>query len=236
MTPAYILHRWPFQETSLLLELFTRDSGRLRVIARGARSAKNKWRGALQAFTELDVIYQGRSELTTLTQADVLQNHELTGRYLYSGFYLNELLQRLLPERYANPELFDDYQHTLQLLTEQVTLEPVLRRFEWQLLERLDLSFDWKLDAIQGDPIAPLQYYQFIPEQGFTAAPMATETQPQALIFKGDDILALGEFQLDSDQRLRYFKWLMRAALQPHLGNKPLQSRNLFSQTSTKHE
>src|SRR5690554_3664881 len=230
MTPAFILHRWPFQETSMLLELFTRDAGRVRVIAKGARSAKNKWRGALQAFTELDVLYQGRGELATLTQADSLKSYDLQGHFLYSGFYLNELVQRVLPERYVNTHVFDDYRHTLGLLQQKVALEPVLRKFEWQLLQAMDINIDWLNEAECGDPIHASRFYQLQPERGFLLQPNAEAEQPEALVFSGQNILAMTDFQLDTEQRLRYFKWIMRAVLQPHIGSKPLQSRNLFSQ------
>ncbi len=225
MTSAFILHRWPYQEHSVLLELFTAEYGRKRVLAQGVRSAKNKWRGALEPFNHIDVQWRGRGELPTLQQADVIASYPLKGHYLYSGFYVNELLQRLLPEQYAVPELFSDYCHTLSLLTEQALLEPVLRRFEWQLLVRLDLGFSWLEDAVTGATICPEQNYVFYPEQGF----VAIGAKPvHAFVLQGHDILALAEFKLDSELRLKQYKQLMRAALQPHLGNKPLQSRNFF--------
>lgn len=228
MTSAFILHRWPYQDHSYIVELFTAEFGRKRVLARGARSAKNKWRGALEPFNHIDVQWQGRGDLPSLTQADVVTSYPLKGHYLYSGFYTNELLQRLLPEHYPAPELFNDYCNTLTLLSEQALLEPVLRRFEWQLLSRLDLGFSWLTDAVTGEPIAAEQLYVFYPEQGF----VAVARQPsQALVLTGQELLALADFKLDSELRLKHYKHIMRAALRPHLGNKPLQSRSLFRLT-----
>src|SRR5690554_1376160 len=225
MNAAFVLHRWAYQEHSYILELFTSAYGRRRVIARGVRSAKSKWRGALEPFNLIDAHWQGRGDLPTLKQADVVQALPLQGRYLYSGFYLNEIIQRLLPEQYAVPELFEDYRHTLTLLNEQALLEPVLRRFEWQLLVRLDLAFSWREEAHSGQPIMANHTYIFYPEQGFVAV---AEPPPHTLVLTGEDIRALADFQLDTEQRLAHYKLLMRAALQPHLGSKPLQSRNLF--------
>ncbi len=184
--------------------------------------------GTLEPFNHIDVQWQGRGDLPSLTQADVVTSYPLKGHYLYSGFYINELLQRLLPEHYPAPELFSDYCNTLTLLSEQALLEPVLRRFEWQLLSRLDIGFSWLTDAVTGEPIEPTQRYVFYPEQGFVAVAMQLN---QALILTGQDILALAEFKLDSELRLKHYKQIMRAALRPHLGNKPLQSRNLFRVT-----
>lgn len=225
MNAAFVLHRWAYQEHSYILELFTQQHGRRRVIARGARSAKSKWRGALEPFNLLEADWQGRGDLPTLKQADVVQAFPLQGRYLYSGFYLNELIQRLLPEHYEAADVFNDYRHTLTLLHEQALLEPVLRRFEWQLLVRLDLAFSWREEAHTGQPIVAQQTYIFYPEQGFVAVQQAPQ---QALVLRGEDILALADFQLNTEQRLTHYKLLMRAALQPHLGTKPLHSRNLF--------
>ncbi|HLV48710.1 MAG TPA: DNA repair protein RecO [Aliidiomarina sp.] len=228
MTSAFILHRWPYQEHSFLLDLFTAEYGRKRVLARGVRGAKNKWRGALEPFNHIDVQWRGRGDLPTLQHADVVTCYPLQGHYLYSGFYANELLQRLLPEQYPAPELFSDYCNTLSLLSDKALLEPVLRRFEWQLLSRLDISFSWLEDAITGEPIHTDQCYVFYPEQGFVAVAMKPAN---AFVLQGRDILALADFKLDSEVRLKQYKQLMRAALQPHLGNKPLQSRNLFRMT-----
>lgn len=225
MTTAFVLHRWPYQEHGLLLELFTAEHGRKRVIARGVRNPKNKWNGLLEPFHQLEVQWQGRGSLVHLAQADLVTAYPLIGHHLYSGFYLNELLQRLLPEGYPAPKLFQDYSNTLLLLAEQALLEPVLRRFEWQLLTRLELDFSWYYDAVTGAAIDVNQNYLFYPEQGFAAV---LDPPQGAWVISGADILALADFQLTTELHLKQFKYLMRMALQPHLGNKPLQSRRLF--------
>ncbi|MCC5856420.1 MAG: DNA repair protein RecO [Idiomarina sp.] len=226
MTPAFILHRWPYQEHSALLEVFTREHGKIRLLAKGVQSAKSRWRGILTPFVLLDAEWRGRGELCTLTHADLQETFELKQRFLYSGFYLNELLQRILPDQFSAPELFDDYRDTLDLLQQGVSLEPVLRRFEWQLLERLDLGFSWAEDARDGSPISADERYEFYPEHGFMAT---MNPQNAALTLPGETVLALGAFQLDNPELLKWYKLVMRAALQPHLGSKPLRSRDLFS-------
>lgn len=226
MTSAFVLHRWPYQEHSVLLELFTAEYGRKRVIARGVRSAKNKWRGALEPFNQVEVQWQGRGNLPRLQHADVVASYPLQGHYLYSGFYINELLQRLLPEQYVAPKLFSDYNNTLSLLSQGALLEPVLRKFEWQLLLGLDIGFSWFEEAITGEPIDASQSYVFYPEQGFVA--VAT-TVANALVLQGEDILALAEFKLDSERRLKQYKQLMRAALLPYLGKQTAAKSEFIS-------
>jgi DNA repair protein RecO (recombination protein O) len=96
MHPAFVLHRWPYQDTSLLVELFSPEYGRFRVIAKGAKRPRNAWRSILQPFVPLIVATRGRHELQTLISAEASAAAiPLSGSNLYSGFYLNELIQRL---------------------------------------------------------------------------------------------------------------------------------------------
>ncbi|WP_339879191.1 DNA repair protein RecO [Pseudidiomarina gelatinasegens] len=228
MEPAFVLHRWPYQDSSLLVELFTAEHGRYRVIAKGAKRPKNPWRSILQPFTPLQISSRGRHELQTLVAAEASGNAlDLRGTALYSGFYLNELIQRLTTPYHAVEGLFDDYQHTLSLLTQVDHVEPILRRFEWQLLCHLGHGFDWHIDN-QQQPILPAQAYQFIPEDGFM--PIAGMTQSARVQLSGQDLIRLGAFELSDQRLLKLFKRLMRAALQPYLGDKPLRSRQLFVQ------
>ncbi|RTE87110.1 MULTISPECIES: DNA repair protein RecO [Gammaproteobacteria] len=224
MPRGVILHRWPFQETGFIVEIFSDTLGKVRAVAKGAKRPKSPWRGVLEPFQVLDFDLTGRGELKTLTRAEISKNFKLSGTYLYSGFYLNELLQRLLPEQYVQETLFQDYLSTLQLLHEQVMLEVVLRKFEWCVLEHLDLDFSWQSDAETQEPIKPSGYYRFVPEVGFVEIMGATDAND----FSGEEIQALAKFEFSDENQLRRYKQLMRWALQPYLGSKPLHSRNLF--------
>lgn len=228
MISAYVLHRWLYQEHSLIVELFTRQEGRVRVIAKGARRSKKGQAAALQPFSMLNVAWVGQRELKTLTAVELADiSQPLQGDFLYCGFYMNELLQRLVPEQAVVGELFDDYHSSLQLLREGVAIEPVLRRFEWLLLQHLQLDFDWNYQADDGSPIAPQHRYYFDPSVGFLPVVSGREPTPH---YDGDDILKMAKFEVTDERLLRQFKWLMRAALRQHLGPKPLQSRALFAQ------
>lgn len=226
MISAYVLHRWLYQEHSLIVELFTREEGRVRVIAKGARRSKKGQAAALQPFSILNVGWVGQRELKTLTAVELAEiSQPLQGDYLYCGFYMNELLQRLVPEQAVVSGLFDDYHGSLQLLREGVAMEPVLRRFEWLLLQHLQLDFDWHHQADIRIPIASQHLYYFDPSVGFLPVVKGHEPTPH---YVGKDILKMANFEIQDERLLRQFKWLMRAAMRHHLGPKPLQSRALF--------
>lgn len=229
MEAAFVLHRWPFQDSSLLVELLTQEHGRYRVVAKGARRPKSQWRAILQPFTPLVVVTQGRHELQTLRHAESSSNAlALHGNALYSGFYLNELVQRLTSSYQPVDGLFTDYHNALKALTARQPIEPVLREFEWRLLCHLGHGFDWFADTL-GDPIAAHKYYRFNAEEGFT--PIAAAA---AHCYSGAVIQALGAFELDEPQLLNSMKQIMRQALAPYLGEKPLRSRELFTQFKRK--
>lgn len=229
MEPAFVLHRWPFQDSSLLVELLTKEHGRYRVIAKGARRPKSQWRAILQPFTPLYVVTQGRHELQTLRHAESSSSaYSLQGNALYSAFYLNELLQRLTSNYQPIEGLFDDYQNALAALAQRQPIEPVLREFEWRLLCHLGHGFDWFADS-QGDPIVADKHYRFAAEQGFS--PVA-EAMPGT--YSGTTLQRLGAFELNDSQLLNSMKHIMRHALAPYLGEQPLRSRELFAQMKRK--
>lgn len=226
MQPAYVLHRWPYQEHSLIVELFSAEQGRVRVVARGARRSKKGQAALLQPFRLLQVEWRGRSDLKTLTSVDTGEYvANLAGDYLYCGFYINELLQRLMPEHAAIPALFNDYQHTIDLLRQELPMEPVLRKFEWRLLCHLELEFDWQHEVEQGEPVVADGVYYFRPGEGFARVWHGREPTPH---FGGADIARMADFALQDPQLLNQFKFVMRRALGAYLGNKPLRSRELF--------
>lgn len=225
MEPAFVLHRWPFQDSSYMVELFSAQHGRYRLIAKGARRPKSRWRACLQPFTPLLISSRGRHELQTLVQAEATgEAYALRGHCLYSGFYVNELIQRLTALYQPLDGLFEDYQQTLQMLSEATEVEVILRRFEWQLLQHLGHQFDWLHDS-SGEEISSLANYQFSAQNGFIRQPQAS-----AGTFEGHIILRLSQFELTETHLLRALKRIMRMALAPYLGDQPMRSRQLFNQ------
>ena len=231
--PGYVLHSRPWRETSLIVETLTREHGRVGLVARGARRARSRFRGLLLPFGLVLLSWSGRGELSTLTGADAEGPvRTLYGRALFSGFYLNELVLKLLPRNDAHPELFDDYQRAIDDLAGKGIIDGVLRAFEKRLLDALGYgpTLDRAVDS--GDPISPNQRYRYLPERGPVRADGAGAGKGP--VVSGRTLLALagGHLGCGDDRERTEAKRLMRAILAPHLGTRPLGSRQLFSRTS----
>ncbi|WP_434456773.1 DNA repair protein RecO [Stutzerimonas urumqiensis] len=216
---AFVLHSRAYRETSALVDLFT-PQGRTRAVLRGARG---KAGSLARPFVPLEFELRGRSDLKSIARLEPAGlAYWLEGASLFGGLYLNELLIRLLPAEDAHPDLFDHYAATLPGLAEKRPLEPLLRAFEWRLLCELGYGFPLDVD-VHGRPIMPAQRYRLSPEAGFEAV----ETMQPGL-FSGADIQSMAAADWDAPGALMAAKRLMRQALAPHLGDRPLVSRELF--------
>lgn len=217
---AYFLHTRPYRETSVLADLFTAESGRIGGIWRGGRRAR---RSAPQLFQPLLVDLQGSGELKTLRQVEPAGPAlVLAGSALFSGFYLNELLNRLLPRDEVQPGLFMSYGQVLGELAEGARVESRLRYFEQQLLDALGFGIDYTHDAETSSTIVESLYYDFHPERGFI------RVSPGQPGFSGTLLLHLAEGDMESVVALQALKRIHRRALACLLGNRPLKSRELF--------
>ena len=148
---AFVLHSYPFRETSLLVEIFSRRFGRVALIAKGARRPRSALRGALLAFQPLTIAWAGKGEVRTLTKAEWRGGQPLlAGKALFCGFYLNELLMRLLPREDAHDALFDAYSEALACLSTGVVPAPVLRSFETRLLKELGYALTLDREPVSG--------------------------------------------------------------------------------------
>lgn len=223
MIRAFVLHRRPYQNSSVWVDLLISDGSRLSALIKGAKKANNKQIASYEPFHLLEVQARQAGHTWYINQAQLLSPYKLTGHFLYSAFYLNELMVRMVPEGARCPGLFEDYLHTMKLLHDQVLIEPVLRRFEWNLLQHLQLDFSWSEEADTGLEIVAQQGYHFLPEVGFVKA-----HSKQLPIFLGQAIMELAQFNLHSTERLQQLKVIMRMALKPYLGPKELKSRQLF--------
>ncbi|UPT55108.1 DNA repair protein RecO [Dickeya zeae] len=224
---AFVLHGRPYSETSLLLDLFSENEGRVRVLAKGARARRSSLKGALQPFTPLLVRWGGRGEVKTLRNAEpVSLALPLSGSLLYSGLYVNELLTRVLELETNYSALFFDYLHCLQqLAATNGSPEPALRRFELALLEHLGYGVDFLHCAGSGEPVADTMTYRYRSEKGFIASLVVDNVS-----FTGRELQALASREFPDTDALRAAKRFTRMALKPYLGGKPLKSRELFRQ------
>jgi DNA repair protein RecO (recombination protein O) len=232
LQPAYLLHRKPYRDTSLLLELFSRDYGRIGLIAKGARGAKSKLKGVLQPYQPLLVSWSGRGELQTLTSAEIQGvSVFLQGDSLVSGFYLNELLMRLLTRHDPHAELYQIYQTTLQRISVNQDIEWTLRLFERDLLQELGYGLLLTHEGRGGDEVVPEGRYCYYHDSG--PQRLYGETN-ELLSVSGATLLSLAQGACDEPQLRRESKLLMREVLGPYLGSRPLASRELFRQKRSK--
>ncbi|SFM12158.1 DNA repair protein RecO [Marinobacter zhejiangensis] len=224
--PAYVLHRRAYRETSLLVDLFSLNAGRLTVVAKGANSSRSPLKAQLQPFQPVLVDWQGRTELKTLVQVEVRQADPFAGTVgLYSGLYINELLQRVLPAGDPHPELFAAYIEALSQLVHSRDVEPVLRRFEVAFAYALGYGFDWAVATDIAQTVEAGYDYCYDPEQGIVQA-LGPSVRLQRL--PGSTLLQLAEGDFESEAARKLAKRVMRVLVDYLMQGKPLHSRSLF--------
>lgn len=222
---CFVLHSRPYSETSLILDIFSEDHGRVCVMAKGARGKRSALKGALQPFTPLLMKWSGHGEMRTLRSAESISLAiPLSGNALFSALYLNEILTRVVERETNYHLLFLAYVTALTELAQQTNPEPALRRFELALLDSLGYAIDFLHCAGSGEIVADEMTYIFREQLGFIAS-MMNKSQ---LIFSGNDLKALAARQFLTAEHLKAAKRFTRLALQPYLGSKPLKSRELF--------
>lgn len=226
LQPAYILHSRPYRDTSLLIDLLTPDYGRVTAVARGVRKNKTPKRQLLNPFSRLLVCWQGKTDMKLLINFES-DNHflSLTANHLYSGFYLNELLVRLLPEMDSHNGIYHSYEESLHALHIRADIEPLLRAFEFRLLAELGYGLDFTQDARDNCPIKEGGFYDYHIQEGFFSA---RPTAPEHFLIKGEDLLAIAAGDYSGQTTRLAAKYLVRRLLKPLLGSRPLNSRELF--------
>jgi DNA repair protein RecO (recombination protein O) len=224
--PAFVLHSYPFKETSLVVELLTREFGRIGVVARGARRPKSALRGVLLAFQPLLVSWSGKGELQTLMRAEWQGGyHPLKGLSLICGFYLNELMLKLLPRHDAHERLFDTYAATLRELEAGERAAATLRTFEKNLLRELGYAVTLDRDVGSGNPIAAEQRYTYLVERG----PVSTDAaEPNGVELIGQTLLDMQSDNYSNSVTQQQSKALMRTLINHYLGDQELHTRQLL--------
>jgi DNA repair protein RecO (recombination protein O) len=227
LQPAYVLHQRAYRNTSALLEVLTREYGRIGVIAKGIKGKGGESRrGILQPFINLLLSYSGKQDLHTLIAAESAgDNIRLSGQPLFSAFYLNELLMRLLHRGDAHAELFDGYNDAITRLKQGEASEPVLRRFEICLLQELGYGLMLETDAVNHAPIAADRRYFYDPLRGPLPAELTKTSLP---LVSGACLHALAGADFSDPVFWPEMKTLMRNVLAHHLDGRPLRSRELF--------
>ena len=224
--PAFVLHTYPYKETSVIVEAFTEHFGRVAMVAKGAKRPRSELRGVLQAFQPLALSWAGTAEVKTLVKAEWRGGLPLPrGAALLCGFYLNELLLKLLPREDPHPGLWREYRNALAALNEDAAPSAqaaTLRRFELHLLAELGYGPPLTHDAATGEPVDPAQRYHYAFERG----PLRAVEEPRTAwpVVRGATLLALAHERFDDAEVAAEAKRLMRVILDHHL-----EARRIFS-------
>lgn len=222
--PVFVLHTYPFKETSLVVEFFTRDFGRVAAVAKGARRPRSAMRGMLQAFQPLLATWSGKSELRNLHSLEWGEGLLLlNGDALMCGFYLNELLLRLLPREDAHEALFSYYAQTLRDLAAGGEVPAILRRFELKLLQELGYALPLLADE-DGVQVEAAQIYWYVAERG----PVRQGEGESGVQLSGKTLLDMAQEDYRDPQTQQQSKQMMRALMAHYLGDKPLYTRQLL--------
>ena len=223
LASAYVLHQYPYRDTSRIVEVFTSEQGRLTLFARGANGPKSSLRGVLRPFQRLLVSWVGKTEACQLVTAEIDGNlTHLGNERLMSGFYLNELLLKLTERCDPHPEIFDSYASCIAALSAGEEEEPTLRRFEKRLLNDLGYGLELSRTA-EGQPVEPDGYYRFAVQRG----PQPCVAEAPGAIY-GRSLADLDAETFADARSLRDAKHVLRAALDACLDGRTLKSREVM--------
>ncbi len=223
--PAFVLHSYPYRETSLIVDVFARDHGRIALIAKGAKRPHSKLRGVLQTFQPLSVGWSGKGELRILTEAEWVGGLlPLEKSALLCGFYLNELLIKMLARDDAHPILFDHYVATLNQLAHGESAPIVLRQFERALLKETGVASDFTRCAMTDAAVQEKQLYVVDPERGPRPA-HNDDAWPKVF---GKTLLDMDREDYTDGNTQAQSKTLMRFLLAHHLGGASLNTRQIL--------
>jgi DNA repair protein RecO (recombination protein O) len=230
--PAFVLHSYPYKETSLIVEALTRHHGRVVIVARGARRPRSALRGLLQAFQPLALSYaglrSGRSEMATLHGAEWMAGWGvLSGSGLICGFYLNELLLKLLARHDAHEQLFDAYAAALAALATRHEPAPVLRAFEYQLLRQTGYALELEQASDGSGAITLARQYRYIPERGPV---VAHDLSAEGAVVHGKTLQDIAAGDYSDPITLAQSKLLMRQLINHQLAGQALQTRQMMAE------
>lgn len=225
---AFVLHARPYRETSLILEIFSHEHGRLGAIAKGARNPKSRQRALLLPFTPLLLSWSGKGELALLTGVEAVgPARELSGQNRYAAYYLNELILRLLHRHDAHPELFDCYAATLARLHDDDSIQDGLRIFEKRLLAGIGYAMILDHDTVSGQPLEPERLYQYLPERG---PELSTNDRMTGHCLLGRSMLELDRGHFSSARSRHEARRLTRFLIDKQTVERSLRSRQVFHQ------
>ncbi|AGK47531.1 DNA repair protein RecO [Burkholderia thailandensis MSMB121] len=224
--PGFVLHSYPYRETSLVVDVLTRDHGRIALVAKGAKRPHSALRGVLQTFQPLSLSWSGKSELRTLTGAEWVGGMlPLAGDALLCGFYVNELLVKFCAREDPHPPLFQHYLVTLTRLAHGEPPVQVLRSFERVLLRETGYAMTLKR-TVARRAVEPGRLYVFDPQRGVCDA--GSDVPSHWPVIAGQTLLDMEEDDYHRAQTVAQSKTLMRFLLNTYLGGTPLATRQIL--------
>jgi DNA repair protein RecO (recombination protein O) len=228
MFNAYLLHRTPYSNSSLLVECFTREHGRFPAIAKGVKGNKKHAQVLLQPFNPILIKFSGKGEVKTLSGYEQEADAPiLKGKNIYCGFYLNEIMMRILARNDPHADLFTYYENALRELSATTDIEPALRSFEVALLNELGYGLLLEEDVETGEQIKHESFYTYELERGPREI-----ANPDSNAINGSTLYALAGNIPYNDREKSQARRLMRRVLAHYLGDRPLKSRELFKSFS----
>jgi len=223
--PAFILHHRPFRDSSQILDIVTRDHGKIALVARGSRGSKSRLAGVLRPFSALRVSWVARSDLGTLTGAEAAGAPlGLQGDAILSAFYVNELLLNFLHRHDPQPEIYALYAEVIEALGSTNDFARCLRSFELELLSLLGYAVNFQFESGTQRTLEPHQNYEYRVEQG----PVPVQRTEGTMVFAGDELISIRAQEFDKPEVLRAAGRLLRAVIAHHLGGKELKSRKVL--------
>ena len=237
LEPAFILHTRSFKETSLIVDAFTENFGKISFVAKGAKRPKSSLRVIQTPSSVFSISFVGKSDLKNLTHCEIIDHFRLSSKVAFSCIiYLNELLTKTLEKEDPHPEIFQQLKslyYNLSKEQNQEAIELQLRSFELILLQELGYGIDLESEALTGKSIDADSFYSFDPTLGFTNLG-ADENKSVVNTFSGKDILSFAKGDLISTSSRNASKQIMRRALDFQLGNKTLNIRKYLIENETK--
>jgi DNA repair protein RecO (recombination protein O) len=226
LTPCYILHRRDYSETSLILEVFSREHGRINLIVKGAKRNKKKQGVIHNLYQKYHISWVAKSELGTLTDIELVSlSKSLKPELMMTGFYMNELLLRLLHKHESHPELFDIYDYSIKKLVNNEPEQIVLRYYEKTLLQSLGYGVILDHDVGTGENLDFDKQYHYKIDSGPV---LKAENNESGINVSGRTLLELDNETLSESKNINEAKVLLRTILEQHLGERPLASRELY--------
>ena len=223
--PAWLLHHRPFRDSSRIIDVLSRDYGRLSLVARGSRSGKSRLKGLLRPFLPLKLSWVLRGDLGTLTGAELNGAPiALGGDALMSGYYLNELMLNLLHRHDPQPEIYSVYGNAVANLMAAEDVAATLRRFEIEALGLLGYALVLDHEALTGRELDTDTRYEYRIEQG----PVAGGAPDGPMAFSGAELAAIARQEFSDPATLSNAGRLLRHVITWHLGGRELQSRKVL--------